>query len=51
MTNTSPSITEFEAQGWFLSQEGIDLLSSENPEAENLQDYVAAAKDVRDLTF
>lgn len=46
-----PSIDDFEAKGWFLSQEGIDLLSTENPEAKTLEDYITAAKDVRTFSL
>jgi hypothetical protein len=43
----SPSINEFETKGWFLSQEGIDLIASENDTVSTLDDYIACAKDVR----
>ncbi|KAI8053662.1 uncharacterized protein B0P05DRAFT_479561 [Gilbertella persicaria] len=43
---TSPLVADFEAKGWFLSQEGIDLIASEHPEAKSLQDFITAAKDM-----
>lgn len=43
----TPSIAEFEAKGWFLSQEGIDLIAAENDGVSTLDDYIACAKDVR----
>lgn len=42
----TPSIAEFEAKGWFLSQEGIDLIAAENDGVSTLEDYIACAKDV-----
>lgn len=42
----TPSIAEFEAKGWFLSQEGIDLIAAENDGVSTLDDYIACAKDV-----
>jgi hypothetical protein len=40
------TISELEAQGWFISQEGIDLLISENPQLKDVNDFITAAKDV-----
>ncbi|KAF1804025.1 hypothetical protein FB192DRAFT_1278466 [Mucor lusitanicus] len=42
----TPSIAEFEAKGWFLSQEGIDLIAAENDGVSTLEDYIACAKDM-----
>jgi hypothetical protein len=42
----TPTIASFEEKGWFLSQEGIDLIASENPEANTLDDFINCAKDV-----
>lgn len=41
-----PSISEFEDKGWFLSQEGIDLIASENEGVSTLEDYITCAKNV-----
>ncbi|OBZ86937.1 hypothetical protein A0J61_05012 [Choanephora cucurbitarum] len=41
-----PSIESFEAKGWFLSQEGVELIASENPEAKSLDDFINIAKDM-----
>lgn len=41
------TISELEAEGWFLSEEGINLVNSENPEIKNIKDFIAAAKVVR----
>ncbi|KAI7870691.1 uncharacterized protein EV154DRAFT_431667 [Mucor mucedo] len=38
-------MTEFEEKGWFLSPEGIELLKQQNPEASNVDDLIACAKD------
>ncbi|KAI8364336.1 hypothetical protein EDC96DRAFT_444331 [Choanephora cucurbitarum] len=47
VVNTSlPSIESFEAKGWFLSQEGVELIASENPEAKSLDDFITIAKDM-----
>lgn len=40
------TIAELEAEGWFLSEEGINLVTLENPEIRNINDFIAAAKDV-----
>ncbi|KAI9473793.1 MAG: hypothetical protein EXX96DRAFT_318080 [Benjaminiella poitrasii] len=41
-----PTIKDFEAKGWFLSQEGIDLIANENEsEITTLDDFIAIAKD------
>lgn len=39
-------MSEFEEKGWFLSEEGIDLLKSEHPEAKTVEEYIHYAKDV-----
>ncbi|CAO3611932.1 unnamed protein product [Mucor hiemalis] len=39
------TIAELEAEGWFLSEEGINLVTLENPEIRNINDFIAAAKD------
>jgi hypothetical protein len=41
-----PTIASFEEKGWYLSQEGIDLIASEHPEANSLDDFINCAKDV-----
>jgi hypothetical protein len=48
---TSPSIEEFEAKGWFLSQAGIDLIASENEGLTTLDDYISCAKNVRTFSY
>ena len=42
-------LSELENRGWFLSQEGIDILSLENP--KTVEEYITLAKDVRKPIF
>lgn len=42
----TPTISEFEARGWFLSQEGIDLIAAENEGVSTLEDYISCALNV-----
>ncbi|KAI8991681.1 hypothetical protein BDF20DRAFT_810913 [Mycotypha africana] len=48
----SLNIPDFEAKGWFISQEGINLIAETHPEAKSLDDYIQCAKDmdIRSLT-
>lgn len=43
---TIPSLRDFQAKGWFLSQEGLNRIIAENENLKSIEDYIACAKNV-----
>lgn len=46
----APAISDFEAKGWYLTEEGLDSLKSKvDDENASLDDYIEHAKDVNKI--